>query len=687
MTTSPDTPGAQPAIPGARFDAFTGAELRPGNGAGEERRESFALQTGEPVFSFNMVSSLMPLASGTAPQTYRWALALGILVPVLAGLFGFLAFAFVAAALVVPAIYVVYMYDVNEWEDQPVPVVIGTIVAAAALGVGFTFLWHAGILGDTLKAGDLGDGVGVDWRTLLTLVLLVPVVGLLLQHVGPLFLSTRPQFDDLIDALTFGVAAGAAFAAAETIVVNRALFSSFGHIDDADAGFWVSLVLSAAIVKPIVYGAATGIALAGFSGIGSGYEGFKRGYWRGLAEAVLALVVFQGGLYAASQVDGRTGAILGLVWGALVAAALIIRLRYLLHFAVIEAALESARAGTVLKDSAVGTAHCPTCEMPLLGGANFCVACGTSVRAGSKVTRTRNRTDDADPATSVPLPGQPAPRDNSKTVLVVGSVVAVIALGGLVGQAAAAAASEELKPPTAPIEVAPEVGAGPETEPAPDPADVPGPTPDDEVSEGAAPSSFLGSGGLQALGATFTTDLDTDTDSDVTEPPTDGGDVTEPPVDGGDTGAGVVEVGAGIGFLLPDGWQETFNDGSGFAVAGSQKGEFAVQLTTGANAEGLITANLEALQSIGIQDLEITEPEALALPTSSLVSAHRLFYRGLLASQQGGAIPVEGVAFYFVRQDGMGVTAFGLYNQGAMENDQQLIDDYNLMINTLVSTL
>ena len=34
-----------------------------------------------------------------------------------------------------------------------------------------------------------------------------------------------PAFDDMIDGLTFGVAAGAAFAAAETIVVNRGLFS------------------------------------------------------------------------------------------------------------------------------------------------------------------------------------------------------------------------------------------------------------------------------------------------------------------------------------------------------------------------------------------------------------------------------------------------------------------------------
>ncbi len=92
-----------PELPaGARFDPVTGAELGAGAGAGGERKQSFALQPGEPVASFNVVSSLMPLASGSAPQTYRWALGLGILIPVVAGALGFLAFAFVAAALVVP---------------------------------------------------------------------------------------------------------------------------------------------------------------------------------------------------------------------------------------------------------------------------------------------------------------------------------------------------------------------------------------------------------------------------------------------------------------------------------------------------------------------------------------------------------------------------------------------------------
>ena len=53
MTSTPETPaegggGTVPPVapPGARFDPVTGAELGAG---GSERRESFALQPGEPV--------------------------------------------------------------------------------------------------------------------------------------------------------------------------------------------------------------------------------------------------------------------------------------------------------------------------------------------------------------------------------------------------------------------------------------------------------------------------------------------------------------------------------------------------------------------------------------------------------------------------------------------------------------
>ena len=588
--------------------------------------------------------------------------------------------------MVVPAIYVVYMYDVNQWEDQPLGVVLGAVGAAAALGVGFTFLWHAGILGNNLSPVDFdGQGTGgVRWSSLLVLVLLVPVLGEVLKQVGPLILAARPAFDDMIDGLTFGVAAGAAFAAAETIVVNRGLFSSFGQIDSPNAGFWVSLILSAAIVKPIVYGAATGIAVASFSGLGAGYDGFKPAYVRALAEALLANIAFQGGLFFASRMEGTRGAVVGLVWGALVAAVLVIRLRYLLHFAVLEAALEAASLNTPLKDTARGTAYCPSCEMPLLGGANFCVACGTSVRAGSKITRTRNRVDDiASPSTKptlAPTPAGVAPRDNKTSALVIGAVAATILLAGVVGQAAAAAASEETKPPSSPIELETQIGTGPTTEPAPEPAPAPGPTPDASES----PESDTSQSMAEALGGVapaLDADTPTDESTDATEGPEDGD-------TGGDTGAtsGSVDLGNGYGFEVPDGY-EVEQQGDGFAMVFGDGGYFFATLTPPpADLATMISDHILGLQGLGIQDLQISEPEATQIPSSSVVACVTLGYQGLLATQQGGSLAVEGFAYYFQLLDGTGVTVFGMYEQGSVTEESPLVEGYNVMLNSLVST-
>jgi hypothetical protein len=695
VSTNSETPAAGGTVvppPGARFDPVTGAELSAGLNGGGERRQSYALQPGEPVASFNLVTSLMPLASGTAPQTYRWALGLGVLIPVVAGALGFLAFAFVAAAVVVPAIYVVYMYDVNQWEDQPIGVVLGAIGAAAALGVGFTFLWHAGILDSNISSVSFdGNGAGgVRWSSLLVLVLLVPVVGEALKQLGPLVLASRPAFDDMIDGLTFGVAAGAAFAAAETIVVNRGLFSSFGQIDSPDAGFWVSLILSAAVVKPIVYGAATGIAVASYSGLGAGYDGFKPGYFRGLAEALIANIAFQGGLFFAARLEGTKGAVVGLVWGALVAAALVVRLRYLLHFAVLEAALEAAATGGELKDTARGTAYCPSCEMPLLRGANFCVACGTSVRAAGKAARVRNRTDDLDataataaPAPSLkPTPAGVAPQDNTRTALVVGAVAATIVVAGIVGQAAAAAAADQDRPPAKPpVDLQTQVGSGPTTDQAPAPAPAPGPTPSPSVAPTAAPSSGTAPSAAKELGKVVSADFSTGPSDDATTAPDDGG------VLGGNASGSNVVVGGDVSFDLPDGY-EVEQQGDGFVQVYGDGGYFFALINPApTDVSSMVSENLAGLQSLGLQDLAVSDPQDMPIPTSSVVQCVALGFQGALATQQNGTLALEGFAYYFVLQDGSGVTAFTLYQQGALDDENSpLVDGYNQMFNTLVSS-
>jgi hypothetical protein len=64
-----------------------------------------------------------------------------------------------------------------------------------------------------------------------------------------------------------------------------------------------------------------------------------------------------------------------------------------------------------------------------------------------------------------------------------------------------------------------------------------------------------------------------------------------------------------------------------------------------------------------------------------------LGFQGTLASQQGGTVPLEGFAYYFVLQDGRGVTAFVLYQQGALDDaSNPLIEGYDAMFNSLVSS-
>jgi hypothetical protein len=74
------------------------------------------------------------------------------------------------------------------------------------------------------------------------------------------------------------------------------------------------------------------------------------------------------------------------------------------------------------------------------------------------------------------------------------------------------------------------------------------------------------------------------------------------------------------------------------------------------------------------------------IPSSSVVQCVMLGYQGVLANQQGGTLPVEGFAYYFLLQDGTGVTAFGLYEQGSMTEDNPLIEGYTTMLNSLVSS-
>ena len=112
------------------------------------RRRSFAAKPDEPVASFALVSTIMPRGAGERPQTYRIALTIALVVALVAAIFGALPIAILVAAFAIPIVYIVYLYDVNLWEDEPLPV--------TGLAFGLT-----GVLDDPLHhPGDVAAAAG-----------------------------------------------------------------------------------------------------------------------------------------------------------------------------------------------------------------------------------------------------------------------------------------------------------------------------------------------------------------------------------------------------------------------------------------------------------------------------------------------------------------------------------------------
>jgi len=351
--------------------------------SGDERgRRRFALQPDEPVASFALISSIMPREAGRHPQTYRTAFTITLVVALVAAIFGAMPIAVLVAAFAIPIVYITYLYDVNLWEDEPLAVTglaFGLTGLAAAL---FTLLWTGLLPLTTTLRGPDGDLLGgPQWGTFLILAILVPVVGELIRQVGPVLLASRPAFDDLMDGVTFGVISGVAYACLDTLVRHWALLTG-GLVAPQPAQF-ASLVFLEGFVKPLVMGTATGLAVAEFSGLGKGYDGFTPRYFGGVGLAVGANVLYATGIYLLGYVGSPNVALpLQVMWGLLILGGLIIRLRTVLQVGLMEGALEAAARADQPDETEMG--FCVRCEMPLLPGSAFCSACGVSMRARAK---------------------------------------------------------------------------------------------------------------------------------------------------------------------------------------------------------------------------------------------------------------------------------------------------------------
>jgi len=137
-----------------------------------------------------------------------------------------------------------------------------------------------------------------------------------------------------------------------------------------------------AIFQPLLQGSATGMIVATIWRFRRGRLGGRE--IGGVAMAVIAHVAFSTGTVLMKDVG--INPLFILVWQAVVVGALLIYIRYLLHFSLLEEAAHMGFAETV----------CPNCHMHIVAS-GFCPNCGMALSAAPTSVRRgrRPRTESA----------------------------------------------------------------------------------------------------------------------------------------------------------------------------------------------------------------------------------------------------------------------------------------------------
>jgi ribosomal protein L32 len=355
--------------PEGRFCLRCGAPLHPDFSGRSRGRNHFAAAPHEHVAVPALVSSLFPHLPRASHASFRIALAIGGGAVAGLALLRLFPVALTSAALLLPLLIVVYLADVNLYEEEPWWAVAGTVAWGTVAGIGFGLLAHAlaPTSGDVVARGTsqyvVTQGIGL------------PFCGLLVLLLAPITLLRYRRFNSVLDGVTFGASAAAAFGAAEAITYGARLI---------DAGFrpagavlpWIWRLLSLGVAMPVL---TMGAGAAACAALWLRYRAPARD-----AEALgsaghpaialpLAAVLVSGG--AIGETFLPAGA--WLAWLIVFDLVVVVLLRRAIHVGLLEESLE-VPIGPELT--------CPNCG-ELTARHTFCGQCGISLQALPKARR------------------------------------------------------------------------------------------------------------------------------------------------------------------------------------------------------------------------------------------------------------------------------------------------------------
>ena len=345
-------------VPAGVFCGNCGEHLEGNTGRG--RSSSYAAAPNEHVGHAAVITTLFPHLPHRQVHIFREVLLIGIGLVLLLAALRFVAPATLVSVLLLPVLYLLYLYESEVYEDEPVQVLLLTVVSGGVFG--FLYFVIANHLTTTQLSGTVQG-------PLVTGVLL-PLIAQVLMLAGPLVLLTRTKFDETLDGLTFAVASALGFTLVAVIASSWPFFTApLVHgiaIDD------VLRILRSGVVASVVNAGTTGVIAAALWRRAPGHAG--RAGWVTpvgvIAGFVIQVVLGVAGYYTPDPLS------LLLIW-TVVGAVLLVVVRVVLHAALLEEAGKHS----------IGPLHpCGECHR-LVQTMAFCPNCGAARLAAPKHAR------------------------------------------------------------------------------------------------------------------------------------------------------------------------------------------------------------------------------------------------------------------------------------------------------------
>jgi len=360
-----------------RCGAHQGTTLE--KGKAKSRVHRYAAHPGEHMAQPALFTTLFPHLGQHKIHEFRWAFIAGLVGIAVLYAAGLITAAILVSAFLVPVLYLIYLYEAQVYRDEPALVLGFTIGGGVVVGIVVT-LFERVIYNPFQYPPNPFGAASVSVGAVLVLGIVVPLLHEALKPIPAFFLPNRADFPETVDGLVFGVAAGLGFSLAETLIGFSAVLASLPpHVAP---GNWIYDLATLAVFQPLLQGSATGIIVATI-------WRFRRGRLAGrelggVAIAVAGHVAFATGTVVMKEL--ATNPLFVLLWQALVVGSLLIYIRYLLHFSLLEEAANMGFAETV----------CPNCHMHIVAS-GFCPNCGMALSAVPGSVR-RSRRPRAEPA-------------------------------------------------------------------------------------------------------------------------------------------------------------------------------------------------------------------------------------------------------------------------------------------------